>query len=321
MNAKVAAGASSRRSDSQSSMIGGADTSAEPGEAQLSAYRSVFCPALFAGQVVIVTGGGSGIGRCTAHELASLGAALALVGRKPEKLAAVAKEIADDGGTATTYPCDIRDEDRVKGTIASILKIHGRIDGLVNNAGGQFPSPLASISQKGWDAVVRTNLTGGFLMARECFVQWMQKNGGAIVNIVADMWNGMPGLGHSGAARAGMVNFTETAAVEWAPSGVRINAVAPGWIASSGMDTYPESRKELIRRFPRLIPMQRMGTEAEVSAAIVFLLSPAAAFISGATLRVDGAAPNARRQIELPGHASSPRWNGFHRYQIPEVLR
>jgi citronellol/citronellal dehydrogenase len=285
------------------------------------AYDSIFRPGIFARKVIVVTGGGSGIGRCTAHELASLGAVLALVGRKPEKLAVVAKEIAQDGGTATTYTCDIREEEQVKSTIARILAAHGRIDALVNNAGGQFHAPLASISGKGWDAVVRNNLTGGFLMARECFVQWMQNNGGAIVNIVADMWNGMPGLGHSGAARAGMVNFTETAAVEWAPAGVRVNAVAPGWIASSGMDTYPETRKPLIRRFARLIPMQRMGTEAEVSAAIVFLLSPAAAFISGATLRVDGAAPNARRQADLPKHASSPSWNGFHRYKVPDVLR
>ena len=318
MSIKVSA---SRISDVQDCVIGDACSGAEPGHFQQSTYRSIFCPALFAGQVVIVTGGGSGIGRCTAHELASLGAALALIGRRPDKLASVAREIADDGGTATTYPCDIRDEEQVKATVSRILAVHGRLDGLVNNAGGQFPSPLASISQKGWDAVVRNNLTGGFLMARECFVQCMRENGGSIVNIVADMWNGMPGLGHSGAARAGMVNFTETAAVEWAPSGVRINAVAPGWIASSGMDTYPESRKALIRNFPRLIPMQRMGTEAEVSAAIVFLLSPAAAFISGTTLRVDGAAPNARRQAELPEHSSSPGWNGFHRYQIPEVLR
>jgi citronellol/citronellal dehydrogenase len=290
-------------------------------ETRPGSYRSIFSQALFAGSVVVVTGGGSGIGRCTAHELASLGAALALIGRKPEKLATVAKEIADDGGTVTTHTCDIREEEKVKATIASILATHGRIDGLVNNAGGQFPAPLASISQKGWDAVVRNNLTGGFLMARECFVQWMERSGGAIVNIVADMWNGMPGLGHSGAARAGMVNFTETAAVEWAPAGVRVNAVAPGWIASSGMDSYPESRRPLIRRFPSLIPMQRMGTEAEVSAAIVFLLSPAAAFISGATLRVDGAAPNARRQADLPQHRSSRPWNGFHRYKVPEVLR
>jgi len=321
MSSKVPTNATSRKDTLRDAIVDDALGRPTDDRTRLSAYRSVFCPALFAGQVVIVTGGGSGIGRCTAHELASLGAGLALIGRKPEKLAAVAKEIAEDGGMATTYPCDIRDEEQVKATIKRILAVYGRLDGLVNNAGGQFPSPLASISQKGWDAVVRNNLTGGFLMARECFVQWMQKNGGAIVNIVADMWNGMPGLGHSGAARAGMVNFTETAAVEWAPSGVRVNAVAPGWIASSEMDTYPESRKPLIRRFPRLIPMQRMGTEAEVSAAIAFLLSPAAAFISGATLRVDGAAPNARRQAELPAHTSSVPWNGFHRYRIPEVLR
>jgi citronellol/citronellal dehydrogenase len=289
--------------------------------AQPGSFRSIFSPGLFAGKVAIVTGGGSGIGRCTAHELSSLGAALALIGRKPEKLAAVAQEVADDGGIATVHPCDIREEEQVRGTIHQILTMHGQIDCLVNNAGGQFPSPLASISKKGWDAVVRNNLTGGFLMARECFVQWMQQNGGAIVNIVADMWNGMPGLGHSGAARAGMVNLTETAAVEWASAGVRVNAVAPGWIASSGMDTYPESRKPLIRKFPRLIPMKRMGTEAEVSAAIVFLLSPAAAFISGTTLRVDGAAPNARRQADLPEHTSSSAWNGFHRYKVPSVLR
>jgi citronellol/citronellal dehydrogenase len=305
----------------QDTMVGDTRDCVQDHDLQPASYRSIFSQALFAGSVVIVTGGGSGIGRCTAHELASLGAVLALIGRKPEKLATVAREITDDGGTVTTHPCDIRDEEQVQATVRRILATHGRIDGLVNNAGGQFPAPLASISQKGWDAVVRNNLTGGFLMARECFVQCMERNGGAIVNIVADMWNGMPGLGHSGAARAGMVNFTETAAVEWAPAGVRVNAVAPGWIASSGMDTYPESRRPLIRRLPRLIPMQRMGTEAEVSAAIVFLLSPAAAFISGATLRVDGAAPNARRQADLPQHRSSRPWNGFHRYKIPEVLR
>ena len=276
----------------------------DPQMMQAGSFQSIFCPGLFATKVVIVTGGGSGIGRCTAHELASLGAVLAIIGRKPEKLSAVAQEIADDGGIATVHPCDIREEEQVTATIDQILRMHGRIDCLVNNAGGQFPSPLASISKKGWEAVVRNNLTGGFLMARECFVQWMQQNGGAMVNIVADMWNGMPGLGHSGAARAGMVNLTETAAVEWASAGVRVNAVAPGWIASSGMDTYPESRRPLIRKFPRLIPMKRMGTEAEVSAAIVFLLSPAAAFISGSMLRVDGAAPNARRQADLPEHTS-----------------
>jgi citronellol/citronellal dehydrogenase len=285
------------------------------------AYQSIFRPDLFAGQAIIVTGGGSGIGRCTAHELSSLGAAVALVGRKPEKLASVAAEIAEDGGKASTHACDIREEATVRETVAAVLAAHGRIDGLVNNAGGQFQAPLADISQKGWETVVRTNLTGGFLMARECYTQWMRAHGGAIVNIVADMWMSMPGMGHSGAARAGMVNLTMTAAAEWGASGVRVNAVAPGWIASSGFDTYPDSVKPMLRSFPRHTPLQRYGTEAEVSAAIVFLLSPAAAFISGDTLRVDGAAPNARRHVELPAHDRSKPWNGFHRSKPPDLLR
>jgi citronellol/citronellal dehydrogenase len=286
-------------------------------------YQSIFRPELFAGQVIIVTGGGSGIGRCTAHELASLGASIALVGRKAEKLAEVAAEIGEDvgQGRASAHVCDIRLEEQVAATIADIAKAHGRIDGLVNNAGGQFQAPLEAISQKGWETVVRTNLTGGFLMARECYTQWMRDHGGAIVNIVADMWTGMSGMGHSGAARAGMVNLTMTAAAEWGASGVRVNAVAPGWIASSGFDTYPDSVKPMLRSFPRHTPLQRYGTEAEVSAAIVFLLSPAAAFISGDTLRVDGAAPNARRHVELPAHDRSKPWNGFHRSKPPDLLR
>jgi citronellol/citronellal dehydrogenase len=285
------------------------------------AYQSIFREGLFAGQVIIVTGGGSGIGRCTAHELSSLGATVALVGRKPERLATVAAEISEDGGQASTHACDIREEETVAATVAAILKTHGRIDGLVNNAGGQFQAPLEAISQKGWETVVRTNLTGGFLMARECYTQWMREHAGAIVNIVADMWNGMPGMGHSGAARAGMVNFTATSAAEWGVAGVRVNAVAPGWIASSGFDTYPDSVKPMLRSLRRHTPLQRLGTEAEVSAAIVFLLSPAAAFISGETLRVDGAAPNAKRHVELKAHDRSKAFEGFHRAVPPKTLQ
>lgn len=285
-------------------------------------YRSVFRPGLFRGQVAVVTGGGSGIGRCTAHELASLGAAVALVGRNAEKLAAVRTEIVEAGGTAHTYVCNIRDEAAVQATVAQIVSEHGRIDALVNNAGGQFPAPLKDISAKGWEAVLQTNLTGGFLMARECLNQAMQQRGGAIVNIVADMWGGMPNMGHSGAARAGMINFTETAAFEWAQYGVRVNAVAPGYVASSGMDAYPPWMAETIRSMPRTVPAGRFATEAEVSSSIVYLLSEAAAFITGTTLRVDGGRPNVRPGAPMPAprHGAEP-FNGFHLAVTPKVLQ
>jgi len=281
-------------------------------------YRSVFRPGLFTGQTILVTGAGSGIGRCTAHELAALGAHVVLAGRKPDKLAAVEAEIRGDGGEASHVAVDIREEDAVKAAIAGIVAARGRIDGLVNNAGGQFPSPLASISAKGWQTVLATNLTGGFLVARECYVQSMRAHGGAIVNMLADMWHGMPGMGHSGAARAGMLNFTETAALEWAP--VRVNAVAPGWIASSGMDTYPEAMRPMIRSLAQHVPAGRLGTESEVSAAIVFLMSEAAAFVSGACLRIDGAAPNARRHWMMTAGKPAPQFDGFHRAVKPRVL-
>ena len=283
-------------------------------------YRSVFRAGLFEGQSVVVTGGGSGIGRCTAHELAALGAKVALVGRKPEKLEKVREEIAAVGGSATTHACDIRDEDQVFATVEAVLATHGRIDGLVNNAGGQFPSPLRDISLKGWEAVVRTNLTGGFLVARECYRRWMEKHGGAIVNMSADMWGGMPGMAHSGAARAGMVNFTESAACEWAASGVRVNAVAPGWIASSGFETYPPEVQEWAKTLKHKIPLQRFGTESEAAAAIVFLLSEAASFITGTTIRIDGGVLNARPTWPLVPHKRSKPYNGFPLYSPPKFM-
>ena len=287
----------------------------------MTSYRSVFAKDLFTGRVIIVTGGGSGIGRCIAHELAALGATVVITGRDQTKLDTVAKEIRDDGGKVTTRAFDIREEASVRDSVAAILAETGRIDGLVNNAGGQFALPAAMISAKGFDAVVRTNLTGGFLMARECFNQWMSTNGGSIVNIIADMWHGMPGMAHSGAARAGMMNLTETTACEWGPFNVRVNAVAPGWIASSGMDNYPPEVAPILLNLKNSVPLGRLGTEAETSAAVVFLLSPAAAFVSGATLRVDGAAPTFKAHWpQAERTAPSPSFEGFHRATKPKVL-
>ena len=291
-------------------------------------YRSIFATDLFKGKVVVVTGGGSGIGRCIAHELASLGAHVVLIGRKLDKLFDVAGEIAADGGRASFHACDIRDEDTVKNTVQAIIAVHGRIDGLVNNAGGQYITPLEEISGKGWNTVLGSNLTGGFLMARECYLQSMREHGGAIVNTVADIWGSMPNMGHSGAARAGMVSFTETAAVEWAKSGVRVNAVAPGYISSSGMDHYPKEAGPMLREMRKTVPMGRFGTEAEVSAAVVFLLSPAASFISGDVVRIDGARPQVRMgwPMQVPDAQVQQRdavkpFDGFHRAVVPKVFR
>lgn len=285
-------------------------------------YQSIFRPDLFRDQVMVVTGGGSGIGRCIAHELAALGAMVVITGRTEAKLKTVAAEIEEDGGRADHAVFDIRDEAAVGEQVGAILDRHGRIDGLVNNAGGQFPARLENISANGWNAVVTNNLTGGFLVSREIYTQWMKQHGGAIVNITADFWRSMVEMGHTGAARAGMTSFTETAAVEWGPDGVRVNSVAPGWIASSGFDSYDDS--ETRRRFaemPKFVPLKRIGTEAELSAAVVFLLSPAAAFITGAALRVDGGVPNTCINIPLPDvDAGSASYEGFHRAVRPKVL-
>ncbi len=284
-------------------------------------YASVFRPGLFSGQLVWVTGGGSGIGRCVAHELASLGATVVISGRTPSKLDAVAAEITEDGGVCHTTAFDIRDEEAVKTAVAAVVAQHGAVAGLVNNAGGQFPAPLMAISKKGFDAVVANNLTGGFLMMRELFNQCMQAHGGAVVNMTADFRNGMPGMGHSGAARSGMSNLTMTAAFEWAHAGVRVNAVAPGWIASSGMDTYGGAMKSFIPKLKNHVPLKRMGVEAEVSAAIVFLLSPGASFITGVTLQIDGAASLGSDIFPLGQESRSTPFDGFHRAVTPEVLK
>jgi citronellol/citronellal dehydrogenase len=139
--------------------------------------------------------------------------------------------------------------------------------------------------------------------------------------MTADMWGGMPSMGHSGAARSGVDNLTKTAAVEWAKSGVRVNAVSPGWIMSSGMDTYKGAMRAMIPLLASHVPLKRMGTESEVSSAICYLLSPAAAFVSGVTLRIDGAASLGTRMYPLADASHSESYNGFHRAFMPDVLK
>jgi len=275
-------------------------------------YRSVFRPHLFQNRIVVVTGAGRGIGRCTAIELASLGAHVALIARRREDLNTVCEEIIRDGNSASTHPVDIRLEAQVQATIRGIVEQYGPVDGLVNNAHGESSSPLAGISQQSFETSVRTNLVGGFVMAREIYGQCMLEHGGSIVNVVADMSGGMPGWGHAGAAKAGMVNLTQTAAAEWAAAGVRINAVMAGYVIA-GLAGRDSDDASLLRseRQRRVVPLKRLGTESEVSAAICFLLSEAAAYISGICLRVDGGTALNTRIAPLPDHHRSTPYDGF----------
>jgi len=278
----------------------------------------MFASGLLRGSVALVSGGGSGIGRETARWLASLGAHVAICSRRVDmcrsEAARIRRELAgsavdcsertDDGqgrgryvhpegataGNVCAFECNIRDQESVERCVHAVLERYGRIDLLVNNAGGQFPCPAADISRKGWHAVIDTNLTGTFLLSQCVYrLAFARQRSGAIVNVVANMWNGFPIMSHTGAARAGVVNLTKSLAVEWAADGVRVNAVAPGLIQSSGLDTYPEAFQQTVREASRHNYAQRMGTEAEIAAAIVFLLSPASMFTTGETLRVDGA--------------------------------
>ena len=279
-----------------------------------AAFESIFRPGLFEGQTILVTGGGSGIGRCIAHELASLGATPVVAGRNAAKLEQVVGEIREAGGDAEAVVMNIRERETVDGVVQDLVARRGRLDAVVNNAGGQFPIQAGELSPKGWLAVVDTNLNGTWWVSQAAYRHAFREQGrGAIVNMVADVWSGAPGMVHTGAARAGVMNMTVTLAAEWARDGVRVNAVAPGPIFTSGLGKYPEEIQRQTLDEARITPPARLGTESEVSAAVTFLLSPAASYVSGEVMKVDGATCVYKGfMVPLGNHAGTPRWDGFH---------
>ncbi len=249
---------------------------------------SIFAPGLFKDQTCLVTGGGTGIGKAAASLFFGLGARLALIGRRLEVVQAAAQELDPTGERVFAGRCDIREPTEVEAAVEAVVQRFGRIDVLVNNAGGQFPSPAEAISAKGFEAVIRNNLVGTFSMTREVAVRAMiPQKGGAIVNVIANVERGFPGMAHTGAARAGVDNLTRTLAVEWVMHGIRVNAVAPGVIGTDAIGKYDPS---MIAHIKKATPMKRLGTAEEVADAIVFLASRGASFVSGETLYVDGVA-------------------------------
>jgi len=247
---------------------------------------TVYRPDLFAGKVVLVSGAGSGIGRACALLYARLGATVAICGRTPEKLERVVEFAAGKGVKLLAVPTDVREPEQVDALFARVHAACGRLDVLVNNAGGQYPQAAIDFAPRGWAAVVNNNLNGTWYMMQRAAQYWRDQDApGAIVNIVVVIERGMPGVAHTVAARAGIIGASRTVAVEWAPLRIRVNCVAPGLTATEGLEVYPPAAQ---REFPLANPMKRPGTAMEIAEACVYLGAPSGSFITGEVLTVDG---------------------------------
>lgn len=251
---------------------------------------SIYKDDLLAGQVILLSGGGSGIGRETAIELTGLGADVVICGRDIEPLRETADlcMAAGASGSCSAMQADIREKDQVEALVDATLETHGKIDTLVNNAGGQFLAPAESISEKGFDTVIRLNVHGTWLMTHTVATKWMIENGGGkVISVTLSPHNGMPGMVHSGAARAGVENMMRTLAIEWARFGIKLNALAIGQIATETLMTkYPKAAVDMLEFS---VPAGRLGRPEEVAWQVAYLASPAGDFYSGSVLTMDGA--------------------------------
>jgi citronellol/citronellal dehydrogenase len=245
-----------------------------------------FARDLMAGESVLITGGGTGIGKAIAVAFTGCGARVVIASRSQEHLEQGAADIAAATGAAPAVKtCDIRRPEQVVELVDFTVARHGRIDVLVNNAGGQFAQEAERYSTKGWNAVIDTNLNGTWYTTQAAGRKMIAAGGGRIVSVIANHHRGIPGGAHTSAARAAIANLTKTLAVEWGRYGIRINAVAPGPIEASGFTTTYDPT--VVERAGGL-PMRRLGTVDEVAAAVVFLASPASSWTTGATLDVNG---------------------------------
>ena len=248
--------------------------------------ETVYRSDLFKGKVALVSGGGSGIGRASALLFARLGATVVICGRTLEKLEKVVAFAQSKGADMTAMTVNVREPEAVDALYQQIHEKFGRLDYVVNNAGGQFPQNAIDYAPKGWMAVINNNLNGTWFMMQRAAQYWRdQKTPGSIVNIVVVIERGMPGVAHTVAARAGIIGASRTVAVEWAPLGVRVNCVAPGLTATEGLDVYPP---EAVKEFPLANPLKRPGTPMEIAESVIYLSASSGSFITGEVLTVDG---------------------------------
>ena len=255
-------------------------------DAELAVHPTVYAADALRDQVVVVSGGAGGIGRAIAFLFARLGAHVVVVGRNPAKLDALVADLTGRGLKASAGIADIREPDAVNALFDLVWTEHGRIDILINSAGGQFPQPAIDCSIKGWNAVVNTNLNGTWYMMQAAAQRWRDhKRPGSIVNIVVVTTHGLYGIAHTIAARSGVIGLSRAVAVEWAPLNIRVNCVAPGAIETEGWNVYT---KEARAAYPRSNPMMRAGSPWDIAEACVYLAGPSGKFVTGETLTVDG---------------------------------